>query len=64
MMADNKILAEGVNKNSILYILDSKKEGLVHCFTDWFGVQYYNNFLNPTQSFIDKLTVKDLHINE
>lgn len=50
-----------MNKNFVLYYLDNKKEGLVHCFGDWLGVQCYNSFMNPKQSFLDKLTIQDLH---
>lgn len=55
------MIKEGMNDNFVLYYLDNKKEGLVHCFSDWLGVKCYNSFINPQQAFLDKLTVKDLH---
>lgn len=61
MNRSNRTIKEGMNKNFVLYYLDNKKEGLVHCFGDWLGVQCYNSFMNPKQSFLDKLTVQDLN---
>lgn len=57
----DKTIKPGMNRNFVLYYLDNKREGLVHCYSDWLGFQSYNTFTNPSQSFLDKLTVQDLH---